>query len=46
MFNNDFEVVGTFSKYFQILVPNLNLKLPSDLLWERNIDEILTRISK
>ena len=27
-------------------MPNVNLRLPSNLLWEGNIDKVLTRISK
>ena len=32
LLTDDFEIAGTFNKYFQILVPQLDLKVPSNLL--------------
>ena len=32
LLTNDFEIAETFKKYFQNLVPNLDLKVPSNLL--------------
>ena len=43
---DDFEIAKTFNKYFQNLVTNLDLKVPSNLLCQtpENGDEILTAI--
>ena len=32
LLTDDFEIAGTFNKYFQNLVPHLDLKVPSNLL--------------
>ena len=43
-----FEIAEAFNKYFQNLVPNLNLKVPSKLLCQapENSDEVLAAIYK
>ena len=48
MLTDDFEIAETFNKYFQNLVPNLALKIPSNLLCQtpENGDEILAAIYK
>ena len=48
LLTDNFEIAETFSKYFQNLVPNLNLKVPSKLLCEapENGDEVLAAIYK
>ena len=48
LLTDDFEIAETFNKYFQNLVPNLALKIPSNLLCQtpENIDEILAAIYK
>ena len=48
MLTDDFEIAETFNKYFQNLVPNLDLKVPSTLLCQtqENSDEILAGICK
>ena len=45
---DDFKIAETFNKYFQKLVPNLALKVPSNLLCQtlKNGDEILVAIYK
>ena len=45
---NHFEIVETFDKYFENLVPNLDLKVANNLFCEtpENGDEVLTAISK
>ena len=45
---DDFEIAETFNKYFQNLVPNLTLIVPSNLLCQtlKNGDEILVAIYK
>ena len=45
---DDFEIAKTFNKYFQNLVTNLDLKVPSNLLCQtpENGDEILAAIYK
>ena len=45
---NDFEIGETFNKFFQNLVPNLNLKVPGKLLCQapENVDEGLAAIYK
>ena len=44
----DFEIAETFNKYFQNLVPNLALKIPSNLICQtpENGDEILAAMYK
>ena len=34
LLTDDFEIAETFNKYFQNLVPNLDLKVPSKLLYQ------------
>ena len=48
LLTNDFENAETFNKNFQNLVPNLDLKVPSNLLWQtpENGNEILAAIYK
>ena len=48
LLTDDFEIAETFNKYFQNLVPNLDLKVPSNLLCQtpENGDEILAAIYK
>ena len=48
LLTDDFEIAQTFNKYFQNLVPNLALKVPSNLLCETsgNGDDILAAIYK
>ena len=48
LLTDDFEIAETFNKYFQNLVPNLALKIPSKLLCQtpENGDEILAAIYK
>ena len=48
LLTDDFEIAETFNKYFQNLVPNLDLKVPSTLLCQtqENSDEILAGICK
>ena len=45
---NNFEITETFRKYFQNLVPNLDLKVPSKLLCQapKKGDEVLPAIYK
>ena len=46
LLTDDFETAETFNKYFQNLVPNLNLKVSSKLLYQapENGDEVLAAI--
>ena len=46
LITDDFEIAETFNKYFQNLVTNLNLKVPSKLLCQapENGDEVLAAI--
>ena len=48
LLTDDFEIAGTFNKYFQNLVPHLDLKVPSSLFCQtpENGDEILVAIYK
>ena len=48
LLTDDIEIAETFNKYFQNLVPNLDLKLPSKLLCQtpENGDEVLASIYK
>ena len=48
LLTDDFEIAETFNKYFQNLVPNLNLKVPSKLFSQapENGDEVLAAIYK
>ena len=48
LLTDGFEIAGTFNKYFQNLVPNLDLKLPSNLLCQTPVkgDEVLAAIYK
>ena len=48
LLTDDFEIAETFNKYFQNLVPNLALKIPSNLLYQtpKNGDEALAAIYK
>ena len=48
LLTNDFEIAETFNKYFQNLVPNLALQVPSNLLCQtpENGDEIVAAIYK
>ena len=48
LLTDDFKIAETFNKYFQNLVPNLALKVPSNLLCQtpENGDEILAAIYK
>ena len=48
MLTDDFEITETFKKYLQNLVPNLALKIPSNLLCQtqENGDEILALLYK
>ena len=48
LLTDDFEIAETFNKYFQNLVPNLDLKVPSKLLCQtpENGDEVLAAIYK
>ena len=48
LLTNDFEIAETFNKYFQNLVPNLDLKVPRKLLSQapENSDEVLAAIYK
>ena len=48
LLTDDFEIAKTFNRYFQNLVPNLDLKLPNNLLCQapENGDEVLAAISK
>ena len=34
LLTNNFKTAGTFDKYFQNLVPNLDLKVPSNFLFQ------------
>ena len=46
LLTDDFEITETFNKYFQNLLPNLDLKVPSNLLCQTpgNGDEVLAAI--
>ena len=46
LLTDDFEIAETFNKFFQNLVPSLNLKVPSKLLCQapENGDEVLAAI--
>ena len=48
LLTDDFEIAEAFNKYFQNLVPNLNLKVPSNLLCQtpENGHEVLAAIYK
>ena len=48
LLTDDFEIAEIFNKYFQNLVPNLNLRVPSKLLCQapENGDEVLAAIYK
>ena len=48
LITNDFEIAETFNNYFQNVVPNLDLKVPSKLLCQapENGDEVLAAIYK
>ena len=48
LLTDDSEIAETFNKYFQNLVPHLDLKIPSNLLCQtpENGDEILAAIYK
>ena len=48
LLTDDFEIAETFNKFFQNLVPNLNLKVRSKLLCQapENGDEVLAAICK
>ena len=48
LLTDDFETAETFNKYFQKLVPNLDLKVPSKSLCQtpENDDEVLAAIYK
>ena len=45
---HDFEIAENLNKYFQNIVPKLDLKLPNNLLCQapENGDEVLATISK
>ena len=48
LLTNDFEIAETFNKYFLNFVPNLDLKVPNNLLCQirENGDKVLAAISK